>query len=168
MDADTPRPGLPPERATSEGPPRKVAGARRSSRSRLRVGPVAALAVVVAGAAAAAALETETVSSFWRGLWWSVSLLTTVGFLGETPRTTAGAVLSVVLMLGGFVLLAFLSAALASLFVQEDEEPAELTSAAVDREVLATLAEIRARLADIERRLDGDGPPAPGHRVGDR
>lgn len=139
----------------------RAPGPGRTSLSRLRVGPIAALVVLVLSAAAAAAFETDTVTSFWRGLWWSVSLLTTVGFLGEAPRTASGAVLSVVLMLGGFVLLAFLSAALASLFVQEDEEPAERQSELVDQEILAALAAIQTRLTDIERRLDA-GAVSPG------
>lgn len=97
-----------------------------------------------------AAFETETVNSYLRGLWWSVSLMATVGFLDEPPRTAAGAVLSVVLMLGGFVLLASLSAALASLFVREDEEPAELRNEVVVREALGRAAQ--------EIRNDRSGP----------
>lgn len=114
-----------------------------------------AVVVVVSGGAVAAA-ETDTVESFWRGLWWSLSLVTTVGFLGSPPRSVAGAVLSVVLMILGFVLLAMVSAAFASLFVRQDEQPREAAEREVDRTVLEALASMEARLEAIERRLDGD------------
>ncbi len=112
-----------------------------------------AVMVVVSGGAVAAA-ETDTVESFWRGLWWSISLVTTVGFLGSPPRTAAGAVLSVVLMVLGFVLLAMVSAALASLFVRQDEQPREDAEREVDRALLEALASLESRLEAIERRLD--------------
>ena len=51
-------------------------------------------------------METDTVASFWQGPWWSLSLITTVGFLGQPPHSAGGAVLSVVLMVVGFLLLA--------------------------------------------------------------
>jgi len=124
------------------------------------VGLLAASVAVLVGGAAAAAAETETVSSFWRGLWWSVSRITTVGFIGEPPRTAVGAVLSVVLMLGGFLLLAFVSAALASLFVRDDELPVQLQGDAVDQQLMTSLSTIQDRLERIEHRLDpgGSGP----------
>ena len=67
---------------------------------------IGALIVVVVSAGAVAAIETGTVSSYWVGLWWSISLITTVGFIGDTPSTAGGALLSVLLMVAGFVLLA--------------------------------------------------------------
>lgn len=95
--------------------PRPTIMRRRIGRGIVKPGLVIASAAMVAGAGAA--FETETVGSYGRGLWWAVSLMTTVGFIGAPPRTTAGAVVSVILMLIGFLLLSLLSAALASLFV---------------------------------------------------
>jgi hypothetical protein len=112
-----------------------------------------AIVVVVSGGAVAA-IETDTVEGFWRGLWWSISLVTTVGFVGSPPRTGAGAALSVVLMVVGFVLLAMVSAGLASLFVRQDEQPREAAEREVDRAMLAALAALEARLAAIEARLE--------------
>lgn len=60
----------------------------------------AAVSIVVAPGAAAA-IEADTVSSYWYRLWWSISLITTVGFAADPPSTGAGAVLSVVLMVVG-------------------------------------------------------------------
>ncbi len=109
--------------------------------------------VVVVSAAAAAAIETHTVSGFGRGLWWATSLITTVGFIGEPPETTAGAVLSGLLMVLGFLLMAMVSASLAALFVRQEELPFQAEESSVDRQVLETLARLERRLEAIESRM---------------
>lgn len=133
------------------------------------VGPTlaAGLVLLVVGAGGVASFETGTVGSFWEGLWWAVSLMTTVGFIGQPPTSVAGAMLSVVLMLFGFVLLASVSAALASLFVKEDVEPFEAREGRADQEIVAELriladriAALEARLADAER-ADPEPPADP-------
>lgn len=139
---------------------------RRIGKARVRVSLMVAGVAVLVGAAAAAAFETDTVSSYWRGLWWTVSLITTVGFIGEPPRTALGAALSVVLMLGGFLLLALVRAALASLFVREDETPAQLQDDLADQKLLASLTAVEDRLERIERRLGDASRTDPG-RVGE-
>jgi hypothetical protein len=116
------------------------------------------MVVVATGAGAAAAFETDTVESYWGGLWWAISLLTTVGFVGAPPRTGAGQVASVALMLTGFALLSMLSAALASLFVREDEEPIERRTQVDVEQVHEALRAIDERLARLERSLPAAGP----------
>jgi len=115
---------------------------------------IATVVIVFVAAAAAAAIETDTVTSYWRGLWWSISLITTVGFIGEPPRTDAGAALSVVLMLVGFLLLAMVSASLAALFVREEERPRDTREAANETSILAVLERLESRLAVIEGQLE--------------
>lgn len=118
-----------------------------------------ALATLLLGAGAATAFESDTVDSYWRGLYWAISLMTTVGFIGgHAPHSVAGTAMSVVLMMSGFLLLSLVSAALASLFVREDEEPFERRERAVDAEILRALADVVARLDALERRL----PPTDG------
>ncbi len=119
-----------------------------------------AMVAVVVAAGAAAAIETDTVPTYWRGLWWAISLITTVGFVGQPPRTGAGAALSVVLMVVGFILLAMVSASLAALFVHDEEKPAQTREALHDERVLDTLVGIEARLAALEARLDAGSPGA--------
>jgi voltage-gated potassium channel len=120
---------------------------------------VGSLVLLVAGAGAVASLETGTVGSFWEGLWWAVSLMATVGFIGQPPATVPGAVLSVVLMLSGFVLLALVSAALASLFVREDVEPFEARERTADQEILVELRSLSDRIAALEAQLRDDREP---------
>ena len=129
-------------------------------RWRMRVGSrwlvavvlVAVLAVAVA-AAAAAAVESRTVSTYPRGLWWAISLVTTVGFIGEPPETGRGAALSALLMVLGFLLLATVSASPAALFVSEEEEPREEREESALRELQATLRVIEERLDRIEEEV---------------
>ncbi len=127
--------------------------------------------VVVVTAGAAAAIETDTVESFWRGLWWSISLITTVGFIGAPPTTSAGQALSVLLMVTGFLLMAMVSASLAALFVREDEAPVEEREERSETAILDALVRVEARIAALEARIahmeaagrtaDPGGRPAP-------
>jgi len=114
---------------------------------------LATLLLVALTAGAAAAVETDTVRSYWRGVWWSISLITTVGFIDQPPRTEAGAVLSVVLMVGGFLLLAMVSASLAALFVRDEERPRDAREEAAEEAMLASLDRLERRLAAVEQRL---------------
>lgn len=113
--------------------------------------PFAGLVIVLAGGALSA-LETDTVGSLADGVWWSLSLVTTVGFVGGAPATTAGRAVAAFLMLFGFSLLAMTTAALASLFVREDEQPYEQRDAAATAEILSALECIQRRLDELERR----------------
>ncbi len=116
--------------------------------------------VILVAAGGAAASETDTVGTYWRGLWWSISLVSNVGFVGSPPKTAFGAILSVLLMVVGFLLLAMVSATLASIFVQEEEEPSQLRDSATETAILATLTSLEARLAAIENALARPSLPA--------
>jgi hypothetical protein len=130
-------------------------GGMRWRVSRRWVGPVmvGSLGIVVVAAGAAAAFETDTVSSYWRGLFWAISLITTVGFVGEPPRTDQGTILAVALMVVGFVLLSMVSAYLAAMFVREDEGPHEAAEESTEQAILATLLRLESRVATLERAL---------------
>jgi voltage-gated potassium channel len=93
------------------------------------------------------------VGSFSEGVWWAVSLMSTVGFAGDTPQTVGGRVVSGFLMVFGFATLSLVTASLASLLVAEEEEP-ELEAVRVsEREVLAELQRVRSRLESLESRI---------------
>lgn len=61
--------------------------------------------------------------------------------------------MSSVVMVLGFVLLALTTAALASLFVREEQGPEELREHAFEEDALAELRQLNARLDEIETRL---------------
>jgi voltage-gated potassium channel len=131
-------------------------GGRRSLRPRRRwlryALPFSAVVVLAAGGGFAA-LESDTVESFWEGVWWALSLMTTVGLVGTEPLTVGGRLLSAVLMVMGFALLAMTTAAVASLFVREDEAPEERALRAFEASVLAELRDVRDRLERLESRF---------------
>lgn len=108
-----------------------------------------ALGLAVTAGAAFAALEERAVTSFGEGVWWAISLMTTVGFVGESPQTTGGRIVAGVLMLVGFALLSLVTAAVSSLFVRQDDAPAE---AAVSRELTELAAAVRV-LTEQQREL---------------
>ncbi|MGZ8758768.1 MAG: ion channel, partial [Aeromicrobium sp.] len=62
---------------------------------------VGAVVVLLAGGGFAA-FESRQVSNYWEGVWWALSLMSTVGFVGEAPESLVGRLLSSVLMVSGF------------------------------------------------------------------
>jgi voltage-gated potassium channel len=138
-----------------------MARKRRSLRSywlRLVV-PFGALAVLLGGGGLAA-FEAEAARTYGDGVLWSLSLMTTVGFVGGAPTTVGGKVIAALLMLLGFTFLAMTTAAVASLFVREDEAPFEARERAYEREVLDELRDLRARIDQIEGGVAQRTPPA--------
>jgi voltage-gated potassium channel len=100
-----------------------------------------------------AALETKNVSSYAEGVWWALSLMTTVGFVGESPETTGGRLLSAVLMLIGFGVLSVTTAVIASLFVREDEASEERREHAFEQQALQRLDELGRQIDGLEQSL---------------
>ena len=111
--------------------------------------PVAGF-VVLAGAAGMAAFSTDTTESYWDGVWWSISLMTTVGWSGPAPHTLVGHLIATVTMITGFLLLAFTTAAVASLLVREDEQPIEEAELQTDQEILREVRALRAELETLK------------------
>ena len=113
--------------------------------------PAAAILVLLAGGGFAA-VEADTVTTYWRGVWWALSLMTTVGFVGGSPSTAAGQALAAVLMVLGFLLFALTTATIASAFVTEGDAPQQARADAFEREALAELRALTDRLDRLERR----------------
>lgn len=120
---------------------------RRLSRKNV-VGP-AALVLVVAllfAATAARILEPDRVSSVGHGMWWALSRATALGDGGIALSTVAGRVVEVMVVLSGLAFLSLITAAIATVFVQSEEQG--------DPEI-EKLDEIIARLDRLETRLGG-------------
>ena len=139
----------------------------RTLRHRLAALLSTAVALVLAAGGGFAALENNLVTSYWEGVWWALSLMTTVGFVGETPETTSGRLVSAVLMLAGFGLMTLTTAAIASTLVREEEEPDLLIEREFEGTTRRLLEQVVQRLDAIERGLvDRPGEPAPGDEPG--
>jgi voltage-gated potassium channel len=131
-----------------------------------RLGRVAfvATAVVFLGAALAYRAEHATnpgFATFGDALWWAIVTLTTVGYGDIVPKTTAGRVDGVLIMLTGVAVLGVLAGSLASFFRVEPSSSAGTPPGAPEpadpRDALANeVVELRtqvARLADEVARL---------------
>jgi hypothetical protein len=106
-----------------------------------------------------AAFESRQVSTYWEGLWWALSLMSTVGFVGEAPESPVGRLLSSVLMVSGFALMALVTASVSSLFVREEQLPEEQAEERFEAEALRLLADLARRLEAIEAAV---APPDQG------
>ena len=116
---------------------RLLAGVRRLL-ARRGLGYVLLAALVVVGVAAALVQEAErgspgaTIRSYPDALWWAVATVTTVGYGDTYPSTAAGRGVGVALMLLGIALFGLLTASLAALFVEEQEDGVEARLRAID------------------------------------
>ncbi|WP_119459472.1 potassium channel family protein [Rhodospirillaceae bacterium SYSU D60014] len=127
----------------------------RATLGRRGFGYVVALTLVitVVGAAGMYALERSEagLESYGDALWWTAMIMTTLGS-DYWPRTAEGRVLCVILSLYSFAVFGYITATLASYFVDRDaeSEEAELASA---RSIKALEEEVRSLRADLRQVL---------------
>jgi voltage-gated potassium channel len=140
---------------------RFLTGARRLL-GRRGLGSVLLVAVVVVVIAAGLELAVErdepgaSIRSFPDALWWAATTVTTVGYGDTYPTTAAGRGVGVALMLLGIALFGVVTANLAALFVEEQEDA---TAAGLHR-IEARLDQLEATMASILRAVaeaDRDG-----------
>ena len=129
------------------------------SMSRRGAGYVASLSVVVLLAGAAGMLAFErgepgtSIASYGTALWWTAMVLTTMGS-DYWPMSAEGRLLCLGLSLYAFGAFGYLTAALASFFVDREQRDARTgTPASIDAR-LARIELVDARLARIEALLD--------------
>jgi voltage-gated potassium channel len=110
------------------------------------------LFVAIGGGAGMHAFEREVapdspLATFGGALWWTIMILTTMGS-EYWPRTAEGRVLCLLLALYAFAVFGYVTAALASFFVERDSaDPASATSAAAD------MAALRAEIGALRQEL---------------
>ncbi|MCB5261884.1 MAG: ion channel [Candidatus Cloacimonetes bacterium] len=63
--------------------------------------------------------SSNTIDSFWDGIWWAVVTIATVGYGDKFPVTYAGRVVGLILIIIGFVSLSAFTGLIASLFVED-------------------------------------------------
>lgn len=122
--------------------------------SRRGVGYVVTLTIVVVLAGAAGMLSFErgiagsTIHSYWDALWWTSMIMTTMGS-DYFPRTPEGRLLCVILALYAFAVFGYVTATLATFFIDSDAR-------SPDAELSKELRGIREQLDALTARL----PPA--------
>ena len=118
---------------------------RMFSTDGIRDASVLALMTILGGGTAFATIENghqaQPVSA-WDGVWWAVTTVTTLGYGDLAPRTDAGRVIAIIIMLVGIGFIAILTAAAAGRFLREQQ--AEATA----------LANVELRLDEVLQRLE--------------
>ncbi len=105
----------------------------------------------VAGGAAFAELEKGQTTA--NGIYWAVTTMTTVGYGDPAPTNTSTKVLAVIVMFVGIGFVAVLTGAVAQRFLAPDiaeEEQEQGVIEETNRQILAELREVRARLEALE------------------
>ena len=108
---------------------------------------ISALIVVILAAGLIVAVErddpTASITTFGDGLWWAITTVTTVGYGDLYPLTAAGRGIAVALMLLGIAAFGLVTANLAALFVEDQDD-----------DLRAELREVNERLRRIEAALE--------------
>jgi voltage-gated potassium channel len=108
--------------------------------------------VVVAGIAVSETDPTRFPNP-WRGLWWAVVTVTTVGYGDTFPTSNFGRVVAGLLMLIGIGFLGLVTASVAARFVASDADDKHEESSSNQQEILLELKALDARLERIEQAL---------------
>ena len=84
-------------------------------------------------------------------MWWALQTVTTVGYGDVTPRDLNGRLVAAVVMFEGIALLAIVTAAVTSSFVERAQRPRVIAEEAADKE---EEARVDARFDDVTARLE--------------
>ena len=95
--------------------------------------------------------DGATLTNFHDALWWSFVTCTTVGYGDHFPVTGGGQVVAVVLMVVGIAGLSLLTASVAALFVEQDDEAPEADLREQLDRIEATLAALESAVSTRPR-----------------
>ena len=122
-----------------------------SVRNAANVIVTATATVVVVGGILMRVLDHDEYPNIWRGMWWALQTVTTVGYGDVTPTHVSGRIVAAFVMLEGIAFLAILVAAITSTFVARAERERERAEAAEEE---SDEQRIDARFDDLAARLD--------------
>lgn len=94
------------------------------------------------------------IHSLHEGLWLAFTTAATVGYGDTVPRTQAGRMFAVLVVLLGLAVLSLVTASLAAVFVERDVEAEERQ---IEVDLLREIRALRHQVNALERRL-GPGP----------
>lgn len=103
------------------------------------------------------------IDSFDDALWWAATTVTTVGYGDTYPTTGAGRAVAAVLMFCGIALIGVVTASVAGWLIGRVAEEEVAVEQVTQHDVQALTAEVRAlraEVAEVRRRMDGDTPGA--------
>ena len=106
--------------------------------------------VVVTSGVLMRVLDHSEYPNVWRGLWWAMQTVTTVGYGDVTPANVSGRIVAAAVMLWGIAFLAIITAAITSVFVARAQQEREL---AAEAEASSTRTSVDDRLDHIDVQL---------------
>jgi voltage-gated potassium channel Kch len=107
--------------------------------------------VVIASGFLMRLLDHREYPNVFRGMWWALQTVTTVGYGDVTPQDTVGRTVAAVVMFEGIALLAIVTAAVTSSFVERAQKARQAKDDAAEKEEEERLD---ARFDDLAARLD--------------
>jgi voltage-gated potassium channel len=122
-----------------------------SVRSAANVIVLVTFAVVLLGGILMRVLDGDEYPNIWKGMWWALQTVTTIGYGDVTPMETSGRIVAVFIMLEGVAFLTIVIAAITSIFVARAQREGEIGRATKDE---SGMAAIQGRFDDLDARLD--------------
>jgi voltage-gated potassium channel len=111
----------------------------------------ATFAVVVVSGVLMRVLDHREYDNIFKGMWWALQTVTTVGYGDVTPQEKIGRLVAAVVMFEGIALLAIVTAAVTSSFVERAQQARHAKDAAEEKQVEQRLD---ARFDDLAGRLE--------------
>ena len=117
------------------------------------------LAVALLAGLIVTIIDKEDFPDYGTAVWWAIVTLGTVGYGDVVPHSGWGRVVGSVVIVVGVTFIAFLTAVVTSLFVEQEQKAhrklAEDAQRASQAEVLGLLQDVSSRLSTVEAVLRG-------------
>jgi voltage-gated potassium channel Kch len=123
-------------------------------RTAARVIVVFTLIVVVLGGVLMRVVDSEEYPNIWKGMWWALQTVTTVGYGDVTPQETSGRIVAALVMLEGVAFLTVVIAAITSIFIACEQAKRRAAREALGEDEGDDMRTMHARFDDLEARLD--------------
>ena len=114
----------------------------------------ATVVIVLVGGATMRVIDHREFANIWVGMWWALQTVTTVGYGDVTPKDVAGRAVAALVMLEGIALLAIVTAAITSTFVERAQSQRAAKAEAEIEEANARFDDLAARLDRVETLLE--------------
>jgi voltage-gated potassium channel len=105
--------------------------------------------VVIVGGILMRLLDHEEYPNIWRGMWFALQTVTTVGYGDATPMRLEGRIVAAFIMLEGVAFLSIVIAAITSIFVARAQREREAGALAHD-----DASSLHERFDELQARLD--------------
>jgi voltage-gated potassium channel len=122
-----------------------------SIRGAVSVIVTATAAIVVASGVLMTLLDRGEYPNVFRGMWWALQTVTTVGYGDVTPQHLSGRIVAGIVMFEGIALLAIVTAAITSSFVERAQRAYAATEEAEEQ---LEQEHVEARFDDLAARLE--------------